>query len=59
MSKFKWGYVEEIERLRKALQDIADIKDNYEGGDWDEIEEARKIANDALGVRTTPSNPHD
>lgn len=35
-------------RLREALRKIASIQDNLNGGDWDEIEEARQIANEAL-----------
>jgi hypothetical protein len=38
----------EIERLRGALRQILAIEDSYTGGDWDEIEEARLIARDAL-----------
>ena len=36
-------------RYREALQKIAAIEDRYNCGDWDEIEEAREIANEALG----------
>ena len=36
-------------RYREALQKIAAIEDRYNCGDWDEIEEARDIANEALG----------
>lgn len=39
----------EIERLRRALQAIAGIENQTDGGDWDEIEDARLIARDALG----------
>lgn len=35
-------------KLRQALREIAAIKDNLNGGDWDEIEQARAIANEAL-----------
>lgn len=38
----------ERDRLRVALEKIAAIEDNTSGGDWDEIEEARKIAKEAL-----------
>lgn len=34
--------------LHTALKRIAAIEDNMFGGDWDEIEEARNIAVDAL-----------
>jgi hypothetical protein len=39
----------ELLRLRDALQRIANIGNEMFGGDWDEIEEARQIALDALG----------
>jgi hypothetical protein len=39
---------EEIDRLRAALKKIAAIEDDCYGGDWQEIEEARNIASDAL-----------
>lgn len=38
----------EIERLRGALKKISRIKDQLYGGEWDEIEKARKIAKKAL-----------
>ena len=38
----------EIERLVEALREIAAIEDEMYGGDWDEIEAARKIATAAL-----------
>ena len=38
----------EIHRLRMALQAIAGIENRTDGGDWDEIEDARLIARDAL-----------
>ena len=34
--------------LVEALRKIAAIKDNYDGSDWEEIEEARDIAGQAL-----------
>jgi hypothetical protein len=37
-----------IPLLLKALQDIAAIENQEFGPDWAEIEQARKIANDAL-----------
>jgi hypothetical protein len=39
-----------IEIMEMALFKIAAIDDNLEGGDWDEIEEARQIANRALSL---------
>ena len=38
----------EIDRLRTALQRIAAIEDQYQGSDWQEINEARDIAERAL-----------
>jgi hypothetical protein len=38
----------EIERLRGALKKIVAIKDDLYGSDWQEIEEARSVAADAL-----------
>jgi hypothetical protein len=38
----------EIERLRSALKKILDIDDQPFGGDWEEIQQAREIAHDAL-----------
>lgn len=40
--------VKRLELYEKALHEIAAIEDELEGGDWDEIEEARKIANSVL-----------
>lgn len=37
-------------RWRGALAKIRDIEDQMVGGDWDEIEEARAIATDALSA---------
>jgi hypothetical protein len=39
---------EENARLREALTRITAIENRYNGGDWDEIEEAREIAQHAL-----------
>lgn len=39
---------EENAKLREALEKIKSIEDRYECGDWDEIEEAREIARQAL-----------
>ena len=41
----------EVEAARKALHQISQIEDKMIGGDWDEIEEARAIANAALAQR--------
>ncbi|WP_408602093.1 hypothetical protein [Pseudomonas sp. PLMAX] len=38
----------------KALTEISNIEDKVNGGDWDEIEEARSIAISALGVCQAP-----
>lgn len=38
----------------KALRAISNIQDKLNGGDWDEIEEARSIAISALGVCQAP-----
>ena len=38
------------ERLREALRRIAAIEDRLNGGDWDEIRDARDIANAALAT---------
>lgn len=43
-------------QLREALERIAAIPDNYYGGDWDEIEEARTRARAALTA--SPSDYH-
>ena len=40
----------DAERYRLALAEIAAIEDKMHGGDWDEIELARKIANTALTI---------
>lgn len=42
----------EVEASRKALRQISQIEDKMIGGDWDEIEEARAIANAALSQQT-------
>lgn len=41
--------LERCERYRAALERIAAIKNKDFGPDWEEIEEAREIANGALG----------
>ena len=38
----------EVKMLRAALEKITKIENKCDGGDWDEIEEARRIAYDAL-----------
>jgi hypothetical protein len=38
----------EIHKLKHALLEISLIQDRFNCGDWDEIEEARGIANKAL-----------
>lgn len=43
----------ECEQLREALQKIAAIKNRYNCGDWDEIEDARNIADSALSAKPT------
>ena len=40
----------DLTAAHEALRKIAEIKDKTTGGDWDEIEEARKIADAALGI---------
>jgi sugar phosphate isomerase/epimerase len=40
---------DEVRALREGMQRIASIEDKMVGGDWDEIEEARAIAREALG----------
>lgn len=42
---------QEIARLRTALEKISKIEDRLFAKDCEEIEEARKIANEALGVK--------
>ena len=42
----------DAQRYRAALERIAAIEDKMVGGDWEEIEEARKIANEALSAPT-------
>jgi hypothetical protein len=41
----------EVERLRAALLEITMIPDKQYGLDWEEIEEARSIANAALAEK--------
>ena len=40
------------QKLREALQEIIEIKNKMEGSDWEEIEEAREIARQALALPT-------
>jgi hypothetical protein len=40
--------IKENESMQKALMLISAIEDQEQGGDWDEIEEARNIADKAL-----------
>lgn len=40
--------VAEVRRLREALEKIVAIENKADGGDWDEIAEARLIAREAL-----------
>lgn len=42
----------DAEKLREALKKIAAIEDCYSGTDWQEIEEAREIAQAALTINT-------
>lgn len=44
--------------LERALRQIADIPNKLDGGDWDEIEEARAIASAALEDPAIPGTPH-
>lgn len=39
-------------KLREVLQKIIEIKNKMEGSDWEEIEEAREIARQALTLPT-------
>ena len=41
-----------ILKYGKALQEISLIENRYDCGDWDEIEDARDIANKALGKKS-------
>lgn len=42
---------QEIARLRAALEKISKIEDSPFAGYWDEINEARSVAKEALGVK--------
>lgn len=42
----------EYEKVASALRKIAAIENKIIGGDWDEIEEARAIAREALGEQS-------
>lgn len=44
-----------ILRLEEALQKILEIPNYTDGGDWEEILEAREIAAEALGTDIPPS----
>lgn len=43
--------LKQVEGFREALEKIAAIKNRYNCGDWDEIEEAREIAGTALSAK--------
>jgi hypothetical protein len=45
-------------RLKKALEEIAAIENKEFGPDWEEIEEARKIAADALAAVKSMGEPN-
>lgn len=45
------------ENALEALTAISEIEDKLSGGDWDEIEEARSIADAALSAVVLPTNP--
>lgn len=47
----------ENQKLREALQKIIEIKNKTEGSDWEEIEEAREIARQALALPTAGHIP--
>jgi preprotein translocase subunit Sss1 len=42
------------EKFRQALKDILAITLKDEGPDWEEIQEAQKIAADAIGIKYKP-----
>lgn len=46
-------------KMRDGLQRITKIPNRMYGGDWDEIEEARMIAKDALLSDINIENNHD
>lgn len=41
-----------VEALVEALEQIRAIEDELYGGDWDEIEKARNIANESLDAHS-------
>lgn len=49
------------DKMEKALDDIAEIDNQYVGTDWDEIEQARAIARAAIAevaaIRNLPITP--
>ena len=45
---FARGLERKLAEAREALEKIATIENRYDCGDWDEIEEAREIATEAL-----------
>ena len=46
--KLVGAMLSEVDKLRTALQAVANIENKLHGGDWDEIDEAREIAHTAL-----------
>ena len=44
-----------IAEMKSALRKIAAIENKMVGGDWDEIEEARQIANVAIAAKGEPN----
>lgn len=50
----KLSIKEENSLLRSALERISAIEDEMQGADWAEIEEARRIADEALAGRPLP-----
>jgi hypothetical protein len=52
LDSFSWAAylkrAEKAQRVRDALERITAIENKCDGGDWDEIEEAREIARTAL-----------
>lgn len=47
---------EQVNILKVALEQISNIPNRLKGPDWEEIEEARKIANDALKKINSKNN---
>lgn len=50
---------EQIKVLRDALERIARIENKLTGCDWDEIEEARKVAHEALALTAPDAEGSD